>query len=149
MDAVTLPYKRTQIGWLMLLILVPPTLWTASVGARAQWHPVAVVALAVMLAALAMLHALTVRVDRQEIAVRFGFLPFIKRISVAEVETVQRVRNEVRQLWGARPIEGGWLFSVSGLDAVELVMKDGAVFRIGSDRPDELLAAIEAAMSGS
>ena len=146
MDQVTLPYKRMQVGLLMLLVLVPPTLYAASLGVQTGWHPVAVFALVVLLLALAALHAMTVRVDAREITVRLGFVPYAVRLKVAEIETAQRVRNEVRQLWGARPLDGGWMFSVSWLDAVELKMHDGSVYRIGTDRPDELLAAIEAAM---
>jgi len=39
----------------------------------------------------------------------------------------------------------GWLFNVSGFDAVEIQLKNGRKYRIGTDEPDALLAAIESA----
>lgn len=144
-EEVTLPYKRTQIGTLVLLVLVPPTLWVASLAARTGWHPVALFGLAVLLIALLAFHGLTVEVGREEIRVRAGFVPYTKIIPVAQVRGAERVRNPPTDLWGLRPIPGGWLLRVSGLDAVEVTTKDGTIYRIGTDRPDELLAAIEAA----
>jgi len=37
--------------------------------------------------------------------------------------------------WGIRWTGSGWLFNVSGLDAVELSLKSGRRFRIGTDDP--------------
>ena len=36
----------------------------------------------------------------------------------------------------------GWMFNVSGLDAVELSLASGARFRIGTDRPGEVMVAL-------
>ena len=46
---------------------------------------------------------------------------------------------------GPLKIDGAWVYGVSGLDAVELQMKEGRRFRIGTDEPDRLLGAIETA----
>jgi hypothetical protein len=35
-----------------------------------------------------------------------------------------------------------WIYNVSGFDAVELRMTDGRMYRIGTDEPHELEAAI-------
>ena len=50
--------------------------------------------------------------------------------------------------WGIRYTPHGWLFNVSGLDAVELELKNGRTWRVGTDEPVELLAAIQAAAEG-
>ena len=44
--------------------------------------------------------------------------------------------------WGIRKVVGGWMFNVAGLDAVELGLSKGGLFRIGTDEPDQLLEAI-------
>ncbi len=38
---------------------------------------------------------------------------------------------------------GGWVFNVSGWEAVELQMKNGGKYRIGTNDPQGLLNAIE------
>ena len=40
-----------------------------------------------------------------------------------------------------------WLYNVSGLDAVEIVRISGKKFRVGTDEPRALVAALKAAMS--
>ena len=35
-----------------------------------------------------------------------------------------------------------WIYNVSGFDAVEIIMKNGKIYRIGTDVPEELEAAI-------
>jgi hypothetical protein len=47
--------------------------------------------------------------------------------------------------WGIRALHKGWLWNIAGLDAVELELKTGRVFRIGTDDADvdDLIAAIK------
>jgi len=40
-----------------------------------------------------------------------------------------------------------WIFNVSGFDAVELIMKNGKIYRIGTDEPIKLESAITVAVS--
>ena len=45
-----------------------------------------------------------------------------------------------------RIIPRGRLYNVGGVDAVELEMDNGRVVRVGTDQPDALLAAVNAAL---
>ena len=58
------------------------------------------------------------------------------------VRGVRQVRNKWWYGWGIRKIPKGWMYNVWGLDAVELEMESGKVFRIGTDEPDQLLGAL-------
>jgi hypothetical protein len=53
------------------------------------------------------------------------------------------VRNRWYYGWGIRITPRGWLYNVSGLDAVELALKNGKCVRIGSDEPHALARAID------
>ncbi|MDY7014940.1 MAG: hypothetical protein SVX43_15355 [Cyanobacteriota bacterium] len=55
------------------------------------------------------------------------------------------VKNPWYYGWGIRLTPRGWLFNVSGLDAVEISLNSGRHFRIGTDRPRELERAIRRA----
>lgn len=44
--------------------------------------------------------------------------------------------------WGIHLTPHGWLYNVSGSDAVEIRMKTGKKYRIGTDVPEELERAI-------
>ena len=76
------------------------------------------------------------------IVVAFGFGRPHREIEMADVTAVRQVRNTWIQGWGIRKITNGWMYNVWGLDAVEVELSSGDVFRIGTDDPENLLAAI-------
>lgn len=89
---------------------------------------------------LASLGTLTVSVDERYVAIKFGYGIFRKRFLVENIASVKKVKNHWYYGWGIRvwfwPYM--WIFNVSGFDAIELVMKNGKIYRIGTDAPQEL-----------
>ena len=69
-----------------------------------------------------------------------------KSFRLEEIQDAQIVRNPWYYGWGARWIPRGWLYNVSGFDAVELQLKGHRRFRIGTDEPEQLLAAVREAV---
>jgi hypothetical protein len=136
-------YRHTQIGTLVLvsvgiaLILLVTLILTTTV------HPIAVAVAVLLLLCVAMFHSLTVEVTDETVRVRFGMGPIGKSFPTPAIQEARVVRNPWYYGWGIRWFPRGWLFNVAGFDAVELVMRDRRVYRIGTDQPDELLAAIE------
>ena len=98
---------------------------------------------------LASFGTLKVSVDEQNVAIKFGYGIFRKRFLVSEIGSVKQVKNHWDYGWGIRlwfwPYM--WIYNVSGFDAVELIMKNGKMCRIGTDIPQELETAIGHAMS--
>ena len=95
---------------------------------------------------LAMFHALTVRVGPNDIQLRFGVGLIQKSFLVGEIERAFATKSHWYNGWGIRMIRGGWLFNVSGFDVVEIVLRNGRRYQIGTDEPDELLSAVLAAL---
>lgn len=58
----------------------------------------------------------------------------------------RKVRNKWYYGWGVRHFPGGWMYNVWGLDAMEFDLADGTKFRIGTDEPEDLLAALSVAI---
>jgi len=56
------------------------------------------------------------------------------------------VRNKWWYGLGIRLTPHGWLYIVSGLDAVEIVRISGKKFRVGTDEPQALVTALTAAL---
>lgn len=74
---------------------------------------------------------------------RFGPLGWIhERFQLADIASARAVRNSPLYGWGMRYIRHGRLWNVWGLDAVELQLRNGTRFRIGTDEPQALLAAL-------
>jgi len=102
---------------------------------------------ALLLVVLVLFSTLTVVVRPREVDIRFGPGVIRKRYALGDFVSVNVVRN--RWYWGLgiRLIPKGWLYNVSGLDAVELVRKNGRVVRIGTDEPEALAAALREALT--
>ncbi|MGE0367624.1 MAG: hypothetical protein AB7P53_01625 [Candidatus Dadabacteria bacterium] len=110
-------------------------------------NPFLLIILAALAVSLLLFSILTVEVDGEEVSVRFGVGLIRKRFPLSEIESHSAVRNPWYYGWGLRRTPIGWLYNVSGLEAVEITMKDGRKVRIGTDDPAGLDAAIGAALS--
>ncbi|MEO1863816.1 MAG: hypothetical protein ABGY13_12095 [Verrucomicrobiia bacterium] len=93
-------------------------------------------------------HSLTVRISPSDIAISFGVGLIRKRFPIGDIRSVRTVRNRWYNGFGIRKIRGGWLYNVSGFDAIEIQLKNEREYRIGTDQPMKLLAAVESALAG-
>ena len=87
--------------------------------------------------------SLTVTVDDEFLSIRFGLIPLRKRISLANIKSFHAVQTNG---WGIRYDGSGWLYSVSGFDAIEIHRVYGRELRVGTDDPQGLVAALSAAV---
>lgn len=88
------------------------------------------------------MRSLTVTVDNTFVELQFGGWLTAKRILLSDVLECTITRTNLLSGWGIHYTGDGWLYNVYGLDAVELVLKDGTKILIGTDEPSELSAAI-------
>ena len=98
---------------------------------------------------LALFHSLTVRVSKNELQIVFGIGVISRTWQTADIEDFVAVKNHWILGWGIKRFRGGWLYNVSGQDAVEISLRNGTKFRIGTDEPRELLAALQTLTSQS
>jgi hypothetical protein len=135
-------YRHTQVGSVILgfAISICVTLGLAGfLAGTLHWMLPAMVALAV---AAILFGSLTIEILDGELRCRFGIGLIRKRFPLRHVVAVETVRNSWIWGWGIRYTPHGWLFNVSGLDAVELTLVGDKRVRIGTDEPDALARAI-------
>jgi len=146
-------YKHTQICYLMLSITFTVlVLFTwLQIAARAEPPSVdsgtnfAITAtMTFILFVLASFSTLTIVINEQLLKIRFGWGIFRKKFSPTEIVSVRKVKNHWYYGWGIRlwfwPYM--WIYNVSGFDAIEIIMKNGKIYRIGTDEPEKLETAI-------
>jgi hypothetical protein len=136
-------YRHTQVGWIQLTVVglvVVGAVFASTAGVPGRF----VLGLDLLCVVLALFSTLTVTGDDRGLMARFGPGLIRKRFAWSEIHGVRRVRNHWLSGWGIRWIGTGWLYNVSGLDAIELALGDGRVARIGTDDPDRLLAFVGA-----
>ncbi len=98
---------------------------------------------------LASFTTLTTSIDEKYLQIKFGYGIFRKRFLLSEIESARQVKNHWYYGWGIRlwfwPYM--WIYNISGFDSVEIIMKNGKAYRIGTDVPKELEAAIKQAIN--
>ncbi|MEI8349899.1 MAG: hypothetical protein WCI77_07075 [Candidatus Omnitrophota bacterium] len=136
-------YKHTQTGWVMIVCLVAALLFILPGSLNAD-SVVGIFLASAILMSLFIFVSLTVSVTAGHINVVFGIGLIQMRIKISEVVSLGIVKNKwwygfgIHGWWGK-----GWLLNVSGLSAVELKIKNGMVYRIGTDEPQKLNDAIQ------
>ena len=81
------------------------------------------------------------------IKIQFGLGVIRKVFPLKDIEAYCVVKNPWYYGWGIRFTPRGWLFNVSGFSAIELQMKSGKRYRIGTDDPDNLAKALDEALN--
>lgn len=107
------------------------------------------VAMALILFILASFITLTVSIDENYLRIKFGCGIFHKEFLMKEIVSTKIVKNHWYYGWGIKVWfwPHMWIYNVSGFDAVEIVMRDGKVYRIGTDNPNELEVALKRAIN--
>jgi len=95
----------------------------------------------------ALFASLTVRVTDRELHFYFGPGFWNKQIPLDEIVAARAVRNSPWYGWGIRLTPHGWLYNVSGLDAVEIETTDGTTLRIGTDEPEKLVEVLHSVIA--
>ena len=135
-------YRHTQIGW---AIIIPADI--AAVVAVyfgiARSEPSAVIAFFLLLILTYLFYGLTVIGTHETLEIRFGIGIIRKRFNLREIVTAEPYRTRFRDGWGIRYCSGGWLYNVSGFDAVRLTMTDGKHYVIGTDEPSKLIGFLQ------
>ena len=114
--------------------------------ANAGMNWIAIGVLVVIAAALVLFSRLTVTINEDDLELRFGPGLIHERFKLHDIESSQIVRNLWYYGWGIRITPHGWLYNVSGFQAVEIKFRTGKKFRIGTDDPQRLKEAIDLAI---
>lgn len=138
-------YKHVQFGTLTVSLLVAVLVLLVLLGFIIEWHTVTIGVLLTLLVCVALFYSLTVEISNDHLRIHFGVGIIKKRFEIKDIEKAYPVRNRWYYGWGIRLLPHGWLYNVSGLDAIEIVMSSGKRYRIGTDQPNELAQAVNEA----
>lgn len=144
-------YKHTQIGYYLIFIMGIAILICGSLsfvfdqhqhsGAQFGGWLCGIVTL-ILLICLLLFYQLTVEITDTRLRFRFGLGLIRKTIPLDQIVSAVPVRNSWLAGWGIHHVGSGWLYNVSGMDAVEIELESGKKLRIGTDEPKQLTEAI-------
>ena len=139
-------YQHTQVGYFLIVTYSLVILFLGVLNILSDFHPIPLIGLVIMVIVLGFFATLTVKVTDRWIEIQFGWGVLRKGFPLKDVEAYQVVENPWYYGWGIRYTPRGWLFRVSGRSAIELQMKSGKVYRIGTDEPNRLAKALNEAL---
>jgi hypothetical protein len=139
-------YRHTQIGYLTLVVMLVAALGIFGLGARSPL-PVTVIVAVLLIISAALFSSFTVEVSDGELRFHFGPGFWRKRFALTEIASANVTRSSWWEGWGIRITPRGMLYNVSGTDAVEIKLRSGKCFRIGTDEPEALAQAVRMAIN--
>jgi hypothetical protein len=142
-------YKHTQIGYLMIVVMLAILVLFVSVYSMSFAEPVSVdsgpnlvvtIIMASILFTLTSFTSLKVVVDEKYLQIKFGYGIYQKRFLLTDIKSAKAIKNPWYCGWGIRLWlwPKMWIYNVSGFDAVEIKLKNGRTYRIGTDEPKKL-----------
>ena len=138
-------YKHTQIGYLMIWVTIAITIYFGILFLLTPLNLPAILIMFLVILIILSFSTLKVTIDKEYVRIKFGYGIFWKKFALKDISSVKSVRNHWYYGWGIRI----WfwprmiIFNNSGFYAVEIIMKNGKRYRIGTDEPSKLERAIK------
>ena len=132
-------YKHTQSGTLIIVVMLGMAFTCAILAMlvlKVFWIT------AIFLVVMAWLFSsLTIEINDRTLGWKFGSGVICKSVNLAEIISAAPVRTGLSWgiHWGSRT---GWLYNVSGFDAVTVTLRGGKKFTLGTDEPQILAARL-------
>lgn len=93
---------------------------------------------------LASFATLSVSIDENYLRIKFGYGIFAKKFALNQIDSVQAIKNHWYYGWVIRawfwPYM--WIYNISNFNAVEIKMRNGKTYRIGTDDATNLESAL-------
>jgi len=135
-------YQHTQRGTLILAVTLGlVALFLGLAFTIAPLHSVWLV-LSILGVCAWLFSSLTIEITDRELRWRFGPGLIRKRVLLEEITAVAPVKTGFGAGWGIHWTRHGWLYNVSGFDAVAVTLRSGKRFALGTDEPQALAARL-------
>ena len=140
-------YHHRQFGTVIVAILAATIIFMSLPLIRSQeFHAIQLQVVLVLLAAIALFYALTIEIRDDTLYIRMGIGLIRKKVPLSNIAQARVVRIPLWAGWGIHGLPGvSWVWNVSGRDGVQLDFVKGGRLIVGTDEPEELVRAIEAA----
>lgn len=139
-------YKHTQRApwmlYLMGLLVLVDLVIAFAINEPSVWWIAGLVTVLLALVGL-VFSSLTVEVTPDFLGWHFGLGFWKKTLTRTEIAGAEAVKTKWWYGWGIRITPKGWLYNVSGFDAVAVTDREGKTRLIGTDEPNRLVAALQ------
>ena len=133
-------YKHTQTGHLIIFVFLALALYFGFILTKTGLYFAVLAIMVFVMLVLISFATLNVVIDEKELKIKFGYGIFKTRFVLKDIVSAKTVKNRWYYGWGIRLVlwPRMWVYNVSGFDAVEIKLKNGKIYRIGTDEPKKL-----------
>jgi hypothetical protein len=138
-------YEHTQTGHVIIWSLLPAIALVASSSGffGSSSHRVApAVVLIILLGSLVLFYKIRITIQDETLCASFGLGIIRKQVPLEEIAACEPIRIKWWYGWGIHLTPYGWLYNVSGLNAVAITLRNGRKFALGTDDPHGLADAL-------
>jgi len=114
----------------------------AGMGAIMRGDSIVFVITAILLLTITGFYKLTIKIDNEKLRASFGIGLIQRTIPISEITVCEPIRIRWWYGWGIHFTSYGWLYNVSGWDAVAIALRDGRKFALGTNDPQGIATAI-------
>ncbi|MGH8099816.1 MAG: hypothetical protein ACREIW_00865 [Chthoniobacterales bacterium] len=143
-------YEHTQIGYLTIAVVSVAAIAVViiAIPAPPPNQEILLGVFVVLVLTAIVFRKLTITIENEMLRACFGGL-ICKKVTLAKIVAFQPIRIRWWYGWGIHlvptPYGWGWLYNISGWDAVAIKLRDGRRLALGTDDSGGLVTAIEAA----
>ena len=142
-----MPYKHTQVGYVILISLFVTCVFTLAVCLVVDAVVPGLLTAAVLFVWEVLFGWMTIEISGGRLKWSFGPGLIRKSAPLDQIANARLWRMPFIGGWGIHWTREGWLYNVSGMRGVAITLKNGKSFVLGSDEPEQLIAAVEYALT--
>jgi len=140
-------FRRRQFGTVVAVGLGAGVVFLGHEILTTGWRLLTGSLLLLLMVCLVLFHSLTIEIREGWLVCFFGPGLIRRRFRLENVVDACHVRVHWYDGFGVRLTARGWMYNVAGLDAVEISLKSGKRFRMGTNRPADVVKAITDALN--
>jgi hypothetical protein len=139
-------YKHTQVGFFTFLTILIAGVFIVPLTIRLLAKNRFILILGIIgfvLLMLGLFSTFTIEIAHDHLSFWFGIKGLGKTYALHEIQTTQAVKNPWYYLWGIKTIPGGWLYAIAPGKALEIVLKNGHIVRLGTTHPEKVKKVLD------
>jgi len=135
-------YRHTQVGFTLIFGLIMIAFVAGTIMTSATNALIGAIVIGIVLVTTVIFSKLTIVADDVYVRAIFGPGLTFRKIKTTDITKCEPIRIRWWYGWGIHRTPYGWLYNVSGWDAVAITLRNGRCVSLGTDQPGELCEAI-------
>jgi hypothetical protein len=144
-------YEHRQVGWITVIALfaIAVLICVAAAISAPSERTLSYSLVPIVLVVAALFSTLTVRVTDKRVMWYFGVSGIGRSVALTEITSIRAIKTSILEGWGIHLTWHGWVWNVSGFNAVQIILRSGTRFAVGTPDPQAVIDAVQSAGGGT